>query len=300
MRNKDQDAWRDEALDILMAAFSTDDELRAALIFKGARILSARLGVAHRYSRDIDANMTQEFVDGRPETNQQKQALEELIRNSLERHLARADPIRYRMESIRAVRRPRRGHPRGWSAFRISVRLLDLKNQHVLGLPTLELDVSAPEPLGKHSVAPLDIGGNQVQAYTLERQTGDKMKAFLTSLPAYRTKLGGGTEDRTRRVKDLYDIATVERAHPVNNEPEFWAVVGDEFRVAAQGRGVDCAGIAAFAEGLDETRTLYEDSEIFRKNIPFGSAWSALERVLGMMEARGIVPFEFDLPPHID
>lgn len=300
MRSEDQDSWRDAALDVLMAAIATDDKLRAALIFKGARILSARLGTRHRFSRDIDANMTQNFVDVRPEAVEQERALEHLIRTALERFMARADPIRYRMESIRVVRRPPQGHPRGWSAFRVSVRLTDLKNQHVVGIPTLLLDVAAPEPLGDNSVAPLGVGDGNVLAYTLERQTGDKMKAFLTSLPAYRAKLGGGPAERTRRVKDLYDIATVERAHPVNQDRAFWDAVGKEFAIAARGRGVDCAGIVTFAEGLDETRTLYEESEIFGNDIPFDAAWAALERVVGAIERRGLIPFRFALPPRID
>ena len=297
MHIKDQDAWRDDALDVLMVALSTDHELRAALIFKGARILSARLGKPHRFSRDIDASMTQEFVDGRPEANQQEHALESLTERAVTRHLARSNPIRYRLESIRIVRRPRRGHPRGWSAFRVSLRLLDLKHPGVRGLPALELDVAAPEPLGEHSVAPLRIDGNDVLAYTLERQTGDKMKAFLTSLPAYRNKLGGDSGDRIRRVKYLYDIATVERARPTDTEPEFWVIVGEEFRVAAEGRGVDCRGIETFSQGMDETRSHYDESEIFKHDIPFDEVWSALKRILDILRSHKLIPFEFELPP---
>ena len=126
---------------------------------------------------------------------------------------------------------------------------------------------------------------------------GEKLRAFLTTLPAYRAKLGGGA--RAVRAKDLFDLVRIERAHPLadSDTGEFWRDAADDFRRACASRSVDCAGLATFAEGLETTRATYDaEVTIDKAAIPFEYAWATLERVVAYFDALGVIPFNFPLP----
>ena len=112
----------------------------------------------------------------------------------------------------------------------------------VRGLPMLEIDVAAPETLGPDAVETITVKGIPARVYALHRIAGEKLRAYLTSLPAYRRKMQGG--DREFRVKDLHDIARILRARPVS-DAKFWTEASHEFQLACESRLVDCRGTAA-------------------------------------------------------
>ncbi len=94
------------------------------------------------------------------------------------------------------------------------------------------------------------VDGLTVQSYTLERITGEKMRAYLTSLPVYRSKIGRRPD--TPRFKDLYDLARIRRRFDLADNA-FWRTASREFGLACESRFVDCAG------NLDpDGRTLYK------------------------------------------
>lgn len=76
-----------------------------------------------------------------------------------------------------------------------------------------------------------------MHAYTLVRIAGEKLRAFLSSLPAYRAKVKKPGE--AVRAKDLYDISRIRRVHGLE-QIEFWRRAGEEFHVACRYRYIDC------------------------------------------------------------
>ena len=64
----------------------------------------------------------------------------------------------------------------------------------------MEIDVAAPETLGPDAVQTLIVKGIPARVYALHRIAGEKLCAYLTSLPPYRRNMQGG--DREFRVKD--------------------------------------------------------------------------------------------------
>ena len=67
MHPTDADDWKNQVLEEVLSAVAANPELRAILIFKGARILAKLLPDAHRQSLDLDANCTEEFLATFPE-----------------------------------------------------------------------------------------------------------------------------------------------------------------------------------------------------------------------------------------
>src|SRR5271154_5971806 len=61
MNPNDFDRWKSEVLDEIFAALAADDEIEECLVFKGARVLNARLG-GGRQSLDLDSNLTR-YID---------------------------------------------------------------------------------------------------------------------------------------------------------------------------------------------------------------------------------------------
>ena len=143
-----------------------------------------------------------------------------------------------------------------------------------------------------NAVSPLRVDGHLVSAYTTPRIAGEKLRAFLTSLPAYRTKLKGRHD--IVRVKDLFDLVRISRQAPVADTP-FWRVAAQEFRIACASRFVDCDGLAPFSEQLDVTRATYTRDKTMAI-ISFDDAWSNLALIIGLFEQLSVVPFEFPLP----
>jgi hypothetical protein len=179
----------------------------------------------------------------------------------------------------------------GWDAFKVKMSVNDL-SRHVKSLPALEVDVAAPEELLDTSIATIEIGGHRVYAYTLERIAGEKLRAFLSSLPAYRAKVKKPGE--AVRAKDLYDLSRIHRVHGLE-QTEFWRKVSQEFRVACQSRYIDCQGLTTFKEQWAVTRKTYEEATI-PKDISFDETEATLVAVVSFLNAHGIVPFRFELP----
>ena len=146
MNRDDQARWKNEALDEVFAALAARDTLTAYVVYKGARILNRRLDDVSRQSLDIDMNMTAQFVAEYPIPAQQRAAFEREIGAALREHFARADVVRYDVDGITV--RSAVEHTHGWNAFEVVIRLRDLARSNVRGLPTLQLDIAAPEELG--------------------------------------------------------------------------------------------------------------------------------------------------------
>ena len=171
----------------------------------------------------------------------------------------------------------------------LRIEVQDNSKAEVLGLPRLKIDVAAPETLGPNAVETLNVQGNPARVYALHRIAGEKLRAYLTSLPAYRRKMQGG--DRISRVKDLHDIARILRARPVS-DAKFWSEAGQEFQLACQSRVVDCRGLESFMDNWSQARERYETDASLR-NVPLDEAERALKTVVGLIEKQGIFPLEF-------
>lgn len=296
MNRDDQARWKNEALDEIFAALAARETLTGYVIYKGARILNRRLADVTRQSLDIDMNMTATFVDEHPTTSQQRAAFEHEVGAALREHFARAPVVRYDVERITV--RTSADHALGWNAFEVIIGLRDFTRSNVRGIPTLQLDIAAPEDLGTRSTAALAVDGHDVQAYTESRIAGEKLRAFLSTLPEYRTKLRAGV--RAIRAKDLFDLVRIERVHPLDDpaSAEFWGDAADDFRRACASRFVDCAGLTTFAEGFETTRATYNaDATIDKGVISFDHAWATLGRIVVRLESLGVIPCAFPLPP---
>jgi hypothetical protein len=189
---------------------------------------------------------------------------------------------------------PKREHPLGWTGYIVKLSIIDRTHPGVIGLPALEIDIASPEDLGTTAIAPLGNSDTWVMAYTLERIAGEKLRAFLTSLPAYSRKVR--RSERAVRTKDLYDLAGIVLEKPLS-DTDFWDAVGEEFRRACASRLVDCAGLASFEEGLEITRASYEtDASIRNTAVSFEDVWNAIRAIVQHLEQRRIVPFSHPLP----
>ena len=288
MNPESRDQWINEILNEVFLAVIAWEPLRNALIFKGARILNLHLGDS-RQSLDIDSNIAPELVASTPDLGAQAAFLEQQIAPALRRHFERQNPVKYRLGRVNVDRQPPKGHLRGWDAFLLRIEVQDNSKAGVLGLPMLEIDVAAPETLGPNAVETLEVQRIPARVYALHRIAGEKLRAYLTSLPAYRRKMQGG--DREFRVKDLHDIARILRARPVL-DAKFWNDAGHEFQLACQSRLVDCRGLESFMENWPQAHERYETDASLR-NVPFDEAEHALKTVVGFIEKQGIFPLEF-------
>ena len=295
MNPQQQNRWKSELLRQALSAFASDEALRKALIFKGARILSLRLGDESRQSLDIDSNMSFEFQHEHDHFEEQRTFFKDRIKAALQRFFGRQEPVRYFVESVEVEIKPRGGaHPFGWSGLLARIRIRDGQLAGTLGLPAVEVDVAAPEELGPNAISDLTIqNALTIRAYTLERIAGEKMRAFLSSLPNYIQKIGRRTDNV--RVKDLYDMARIRRARPIT-DLNFWKSAGNEFQIACKSRCVDCLGLASFQENLETTREMFQNDQTLPKDIAFDEVLQTLVETVGLFEKHGIVPFEFPLP----
>ena len=259
------------------------------LVFKGARVLNERLHELGRRSLDIDSNLVQSFVDAVPEPALRRESLERELRTAMSRHFDAQSPVRYSVERIRIEPQPPADHPRGWDGYDVRISVSDLARRGVRGLPSLTLDIAAPEQLREDSIAPLTIGAATVLAYTLERIAGEKLRAFLSSLPEYRAKMNRRGE--IVRAKDVFDLARIVRVRPVTDR-QFWLRAGDEFRLACESRFIDCRGIESFEQDLATTESSYRNDATIPDDPGFHEAWPAIGEIVASLEANGIVPFE--------
>ena len=292
--NKDtQRAWVNEALDEVLEALACRTSISGILVFKGARVLNRRLESTPRQSYDIDSNLSEAFVRQFPSRAAQQQYIQAELEIALSTYFREQAIVHYEVLRVAVKPWPRKEHPREWNAFKVKITLSDRARPGTLGLPTLTIDLAAPEPLGPSATAPLLVGANEIVAYTLERIAGEKFRAFLSSLPTYRAKIHKPGE--AVRAKDIYDIARIVAAKSLENT-KFWTSAGSEFRSACECRFVDCDGLSSFEEQLEVTEAAYDADVTIPKDTTFRDAWSALVSVVRYFERSGLVPFRFPLP----
>ena len=207
MNKQDQNRWKCEVLTLVLEALSLSERLKPILVYKGARILNLRLGTLSRQSLDIDSNLN---VDYKLYCQEEDigELLETEFSTALKKFFSKQKPVRYRVENIRVKKNPSNGqHPFGWSGFKAKINILDQKVV-VRNFSRIEIDIASPEKLGLNAVSDLRLSDEcVVSAYTLERIAGEKLRAFLSSLPKYLAKIGRRND--TVRVKDLYDLSRI-------------------------------------------------------------------------------------------
>jgi len=293
MNPGDANKWQAEVLEHILLALASSKDLKNVLVYKGALILNRRLGT-DRISLDIDSNLVQDFVLAFPEKKQQEDFLEKVLNSAISKYFNRQDPVRFELSAIKIKNSPPKiDHPLGWDAFSINIKVTDFQNIHVRNLPALLIDVAAPESLSNNSVSDIDLGGHVVRAYTLERLAGEKMRAFLSTLPQYRAKVKKPGE--VIRVKDLYDLARIQRAKPIHDEL-FWEVAGEEFKMACASRYLDCEGLVTFKEDWENTRSLYETDRTLPNDVIFDEVDNVITDIIAFFSIRQITPFVFPLP----
>ena len=290
MNRETQKHWIDEVLNEVFLAVIASEPLRNALIFKGARILNLYLGDG-RESLDIDSNVAPELVASIPGLEAQARFLEQHLPPALRRHFENQNPVRFELGDVKVDQRPPKGHPRGWNAFLLRIQVRDNRWPGVIGLPRLEIDVAAPETLGPDAVEGRNIQGLSARVYALHRIAGEKLRAYLTSLPTNRQKMLGG--EREFRVKDLHDIARILRARP-ESDLEFWAKTGREFELACESRLVGCRGLTSFMESWALAHERY-DADGSLRAVPFAQAEHALKTVIGLLDQQEIFPLKFPM-----
>ena len=255
---------------------------------KGARILNLYLGES-RQSLDIDSNIAPELVLSTPNLDAQAGFLEVQFPLAMRRRFEHQNPVKFNLVQVEVDRNPPNGHLRGWNAFVVRIRVRDNSHAGVLGVPTLDIDVAAPEALGPNAVKVINLDGIPARVYALHRIAGEKLRAYLTSLPAYRSKMKGGK--REFRVKDLHDIARILQARPATDTP-FWSEASREFQLACASRLVDCRGLESFLEHWPQARERYEADASLAK-VSFAEAENSLKTVVGLLEGQGIFPLEY-------
>jgi hypothetical protein len=290
MNQKDGERWKSQVLDEIFVALAASEQLDEALVFKGARVLNLRLGIG-RQSLDLDSNLAAPFVRRYPDREAQRVFLEQEITRAVRRHFERQERVQYELTALKVQTYPPTSHPMGWDAFKVRMNVNDL-SKHVKALPALEIDVAAPEELLDTSVATIEVGGHRVYAYTLERIAREKLRAFLSSLPAYRARVK--KPGKAVRAKDLYDVSRIRGVHGLE-QVEFWRLAGEEFRVACRSRYIDCLGLRTFQEQWAVTRKTYAEATI-PKDISIEEAEATLVAVVSFLETQRIVPFTFPLP----
>ena len=287
--------WKNSVLDIIFNALAESDVLVDCLVFKGARVLNKRLDSFSRQSLDIDSNMLKEFVDKHQAYKELRDILEKEIELAINNYFERQSPVTYELNTIKITKKPHkdRNHKLGWDAFEVTISVRDLSRTSMRGLPNLKIDISAPEDLGEDSIAPLNIGNSSVKAYSLERIAGEKLRAFLSSLPEYRKKVS--KPGNAIRAKDLYDISQILKQYPITQDI-FWNKVGEEFLRACQSRYIDCEGIKTFAKEMTVTEETFNSEPSIPKDISFNDVWNALTDIIEKFERTKITPFNYPLP----
>ena len=215
--------------------------------------------------------------------------------SALTRHFERQNPVRFTVGPLNIKRVPNRQHPRGWDMLRIRIPITDHEHSSTRGLPPVELEIAAPEKLGPDSTEIRDFLGTPACVYTLHRIAGEKLRAYLTSLPAYRDKMGA---PRDMRVKDLYDLTRILQHQPIT-QTEFWKKALAEFLLACESRYVDCEGPTTFRQEWALAKQLYEQ-DLHLQKIPFNEVETALNTLLNFLEQQGIFPLQFPLPPETE
>lgn len=292
MNQRDQKDWQDRALAEVLAGVASKDSLKKALIFKGARILNLHLKT-QRQSLDIDTNLSVEFQQSMPGRQEQADWFESQLTRVLETHFESQNPVRYTLRSVKVTNKPQREpHHHGWDGLIAEIRITDNRHQSVRTLPALKLEIAAPEHLGMNAICELSLGEAVIQAYSLPRIAGEKLRAFLSSLPTYRNKIG--SVERIARAKDLFDLARILEHRPIADQ-EFWINVEKEFVLACENRLVDCFGIQSFHENWEQTEQTYI-SDPSLNDVPWKAAETTLGTITSFLAAREVFPLVYPIP----
>lgn len=283
--------WLFEAMSFILRALAANESLRNNLVFKGAFILGQYLVTARR-SLDLDSNLASDLSPEYSSREKITAFLSENVTIAIKRHIKAQNPQRYALESIQAGSKQKTSHRRGWDGFHIKIRLSDNQFRGVSGLPSISIDVAAPESLSSFSVKDIEIGDHKIRAYSLERIAGEKARAYLSSLPTYRRKIE--SDERTARVRDLYDLSRIFKEKPIS-ETKFWKVAGDEFRLACKSRLVDCQGMKSFKEGWLSARVSFDSDPRLPKDIKFAEVEESLSEIVAYWEGMDILPFTFPI-----
>jgi len=177
--------------------------------------------------------------------------------------------------------------------IKVKLAIRDNFLAEVRGLPPAEIEIAAPELFGPEAIETCEFLGAPSRVYSLHRIAGEKLRAYLTSPPEYRGKMGGG--DREFRVKDLHDLGRILRTKP-ETDRDFWQKAASEFRLACQSRFVDCQGPKTFYQGWSLARSRYE-ADMNLARVPFAEAETALNAILGVFTAEGVFPLAFPVVP---
>ena len=220
--------------------------------------------------------------------------LERTFGAALRQHFDRQPTVACELVAVRVRARPRRAHPAGWDAFQASLSVRDLSMPNERAFPRLDLDVAAPEQLGADALRMLDVGAHRIVAYGLSRIAGEKLRAYLTSLPEYRGKMS--RPSGAVRVKDLYDLARIAKNRPLATAADFWRSAGEEFRLACRSRYVDCGGLATFRQDWEQVAVACKHGGIVPSDIPFADAARVLAGIVAFFEAAGILPLRHPVP----
>jgi predicted nucleotidyltransferase component of viral defense system len=279
MNPSEFERWNFDALSQILHALAENAFFRTNLIFKGAIILSRYLPTS-RKSLDIDSNLASDFVGITPGRVQQ----EKILKSNLEQAISRHFEIQIKSKV----------HPRGWAGFEITISIKDHENLGVRGLPNLYMDVAAPEVLSKDSLKKMPLGRSEIHVYSLERITGEKARAYLTTLPTYRKKIGGF--EKSARVRDLYDLTKILQNKGISNTT-FWEIAGREFELACESRFVDCMEPDCFFEEWSIIEGLYLNAPTIPKDISIGEIKKTILAISNFWAKKGIIPFSFPLAP---
>ncbi len=286
-----RERWVNGVLSEVMAAMMHDEFLQQALVFKGARILNLHLEES-RHSMDIDATAEPTWVQEMGSLDKQEAFLQDHLPQAVRRHFEKQNPVRFTLEHARFERNPVPPHPRGWDMMLVKLVIRDHSLAYVRSLPTAELEIAATESYGPDAVEWRDFFGAPARVYSLHRIAGEKLRAYLTSLPEYRAKMHGGTRDF--RVKDLHDLARIMRHRPLESET-FWQQVVREFRLACESRYVDCAGPETFLQDWGQAKLRYEQDRHLTP-IPWQEAEDALYCLLERFSVWRVFPLIFPIP----
>lgn len=296
MGPEEQEQWKDQVLAELLKGITVDPQLSESLIFKGARILNRHLD-SKRQSLDIDSNLTVEFLDHHPDRIERAQWFESNLERALHHYFEEQEPVRFEVGSVKVKNSPQRTpHEFGWNGLIAEIRLQDFQNKGVRGLPILKIDIASPEKLGENALCEIELDGVGIRAYSLIRIGGEKLRAFLSSLPTYRKKIN--TSNRAARAKDLYDLARILEANPLEVDA-FWNEVSKEFVLACESRYVDCEGLHTFLEDIERTEQTYQ-TDATLSEIGWDEAFDALTRIVKKLEEKGLFPLRFPLPEPTD
>lgn len=291
MNSAQQEDWKFKVIPQVLLALAKNEDLKKVLIFKGALVLNEYLPTG-RKSLDIDSNLDQKFLDSHPDLTERGSFLKERLESAISRHFMDQDPVRYELLNLRIEPSPKMYHPLGWDGFLVTVSLRDRQNEGVRGLPKLTIDIASPESLSGRSVTEMDYRGTKIRAYSLERVTGEKARAYLSSLQTYCRKMK--RPRKIARVKDLYDLTKIYHSIPIS-KISFWDIAGNEFRSACGSRYVDCLGSNSFKEGWAETRDAYEKSPVIPRDATFDDVDTSISDIVDHWQRIGIIPFTFPL-----